>query len=281
MTIERLPVRLSEVPAEHLRWARQTVDIGQDPTFAEEHQRRVGYLPMGARPDAIHVIARSSPWWVSNDLCEVVDVARTSMPVHHLDLNDVPQTHGIAFFGKALSALVDHRQESGVVGAMAWVGSTGGMTISVWALGQADKRFWFELGAVLWPWGTRSDDNQASESTIEDCHRLSCLWALATEPRVTTSTQLPVRPVERRRAARAGWPISPIVTIDLRRPATSSGGSQEGDRSYSHRWIVRGHWRQQPVGPGGTQRRPTYIAPHIKGPGDKPLVVKPTVGVLR
>lgn len=33
-----------------------------------------------------------------------------------------------------------------------------------------------------------------------------------------------------------------------------------------HRFIVRGHWRNQAVGPGRAERRKTWIAPHWKGP---------------
>ena len=40
---------------------------------------------------------------------------------------------------------------------------------------------------------------------------------------------------------------------------------------WSCRWLVRGHWRQQPCGAGHAERRPTWILPHLKGPERKPL----------
>lgn len=52
-------------------------------------------------------------------------------------------------------------------------------------------------------------------------------------------------------------------------------------REYSHRWIVRGHMRNQAVGPrlaGGERKHiRIWIAPFVKGPDDKPLVLKDRV----
>ena len=44
--------------------------------------------------------------------------------------------------------------------------------------------------------------------------------------------------------------------------------SQELGSPYelSVRFVVRGHWRQQPCGPGGKERKLTWIAPYWKGP---------------
>ena len=52
-------------------------------------------------------------------------------------------------------------------------------------------------------------------------------------------------------------------------------------RPYDHRFIVSGHWREQPCGPNHGERRRKWIAPYVKGPRDKPLVVKDTVRVWR
>jgi Protein of unknown function DUF45 len=38
---------------------------------------------------------------------------------------------------------------------------------------------------------------------------------------------------------------------------------------WSHRWTVRGHWRNQPYGPGRTKIRAKYIRPFVKGPPDE------------
>lgn len=78
---------------------------------------------------------------------------------------------------------------------------------------------------------------------------------------------------ERRRIQRAQLPERDVRVVHLRR---SLGGEHDmGDgsgRAYRHRWIVRGHWRNQPWGPGRELRRPVYILPHVKGPDGAPLI---------
>jgi len=52
----------------------------------------------------------------------------------------------------------------------------------------------------------------------------------------------------------------------VRRPGSECGG--ETERQYSHRWLVRGHWRKLSSG------RLTWVTAHIKGPPDAPFVFK-------
>lgn len=39
--------------------------------------------------------------------------------------------------------------------------------------------------------------------------------------------------------------------------------------------MVRGHWRQQPHGPGGRERKLLWIRPHYKGPDLAAVINKP------
>jgi len=75
-----------------------------------------------------------------------------------------------------------------------------------------------------------------------------------------------------KRAVRAGLPEHHVTRIvRLRRNSTAQRPEGEGFE-WHHRWIVRGHWRQQPCGPGRTETRPVWIAAYIKGPDDAPLL---------
>jgi hypothetical protein len=49
-----------------------------------------------------------------------------------------------------------------------------------------------------------------------------------------------------------------------------------GDASITRRsrWVVRGHWRNQPFGPGRTERKHIWIQPHWAGPEHMPPRVK-------
>lgn len=49
---------------------------------------------------------------------------------------------------------------------------------------------------------------------------------------------------------------------------------------WAHRWQVRGHWRNQPYGPGRKQRRWTWIKAHTKGPENAPLDTRAKVTVV-
>ncbi len=55
-------------------------------------------------------------------------------------------------------------------------------------------------------------------------------------------------------------------------PSTSKG--QAADRTYRYQWLVSGHFRKQPCGPGRTKRRLIFIPPYIKGPEGAPMIEK-------
>src|SRR5690606_16715132 len=60
-----------------------------------------------------------------------------------------------------------------------------------------------------------------------------------------------------------------IHVVDIRHPDQArfaSLGAGRGTREYHYRWTVRGHWRNQPCGPGRTQRKRIWIADHEAGP---------------
>lgn len=74
-------------------------------------------------------------------------------------------------------------------------------------------------------------------------------------------------------------PASAVNIVDLR-PAPDDGGGRTDPatgREYSCRWIVRGHYAMQAYGPNRSLRRRIYIDPYIKGPADKPLVIRTPV----
>ena len=78
----------------------------------------------------------------------------------------------------------------------------------------------------------------------------------------------------RRRAAKEWNCAVPTVKVVQMRRSQSDRENGTGDApvEWSHRWMVRGHWRQQWHQRLSTHV-PTWILPHIKGPTDKPLKV--------
>lgn len=71
----------------------------------------------------------------------------------------------------------------------------------------------------------------------------------------------------------------PLTLIRLRRRAR--GVDQGTSFEYSHRFVVRGHWRRQWY-PSEQRHRSIYIRPFIKGPDDAPLLAREhVIGVVR
>lgn len=76
--------------------------------------------------------------------------------------------------------------------------------------------------------------------------------------------------------------IHTVTCASLRHNRYTSDAERAAEaRNYSHRWIVRGHMRNQPIGPrnakGGQQHMRVWIAPYVKGPEEKPLILKDRV----
>lgn len=109
-------------------------------------------------------------------------------------------------------------------------------------------------------------------------------WLLMGQPRVADRTTL--RDAQPTRgtgpADRPPAPLPEVTLIELRRehhPPIDEPG--HAGREWTRRWWVSGHWRQQAIGPGRAQRRPTWISPHVKGPDGLPLADPERVNVWR
>ncbi|NDL58614.1 hypothetical protein [Phytoactinopolyspora mesophila] len=113
---------------------------------------------------------------------------------------------------------------------------------------------------------------------------LQAPWLLMSQPEIVERTQHKAR-----RKVKGG--ASPrkrrndVVLIDVRkkyRPTDENAdtGTKFG-RKYKHRWVVRGHWRNQPYGPGRKQHRRQWIASYVKGPDGAEVLRTEKVNVWR
>lgn len=151
---------------------------------------------------------------------------------------------------------------------------------------------WVPLGRTDWATGADWDEpivpglpETAHASMAEDRRWLAAMWALASQRNVVDlSDQHAARPTARR-AQRARYRTSTVTVVNLRRSLYEGAEREPVDtpsgRTYRVRWPVKGHWRNQAYGPGRAYRRPTYIAPFIKGPLGAPLKQGATVHVLK
>jgi hypothetical protein len=66
-----------------------------------------------------------------------------------------------------------------------------------------------------------------------------------------------------------------VGTIKVAKPDMNEPGGAEPAYRIGTRFMVRGHWRQQPFGPQSSLRRLVWIKPHFKGPEMADLVNRP------
>lgn len=76
--------------------------------------------------------------------------------------------------------------------------------------------------------------------------------------------------------------VTHIDLRPLRQVTTPTEDTEDGaERRYRHRWVVRGHWVQQPYGPAQSLRRVQWRESYIKGPAGAPLSRSRPVNVWR
>lgn len=67
-----------------------------------------------------------------------------------------------------------------------------------------------------------------------------------------------------------------VIALRKKRYQNRPVDNEEPDFEYSHRFMVAGHWRNQWY-PKENRHKPVYINTYVKGPEDKPLVMKDRV----
>ena len=93
------------------------------------------------------------------------------------------------------------------------------------------------------------------------------------QPLAATELQEPPRYL-RRQAIRDHRQLQPIRLITLRRSRhDSEPGLPNTGRDWSCRWVVSPFWRRQWY-PSEQRHRMILVGPYVKGPADKPLVVR-------
>ena len=65
--------------------------------------------------------------------------------------------------------------------------------------------------------------------------------------------------------------VQVVALRELVRPRQATSPGEHPGQQHAYRWMVSGHWRQQPCGPGRSLRKPVWVTPHIKGPAGAPI----------
>lgn len=113
---------------------------------------------------------------------------------------------------------------------------------------------------------------------------LWAVWTLSAQPGISDTHAPRTTPLDRVPARYERTEIPRVKMLVLRENLHRPGAKAEpGEttREWTHRWIVRGFWREQPYGKDHALRRRQWIPPYVKGPADKPLITKETVRIWR
>lgn len=108
------------------------------------------------------------------------------------------------------------------------------------------------------------------------------LWTLMVQRVAVHEPYRASRPFRRRwERAYPDLPVPDTAVVRLRRPTTKSHDAPEDAEhqgvNWSHRWMVDAHWHKYRTGTGRSNVEARWITPYVKGPEDKPLVVKQKV----
>ncbi|AGB27236.1 hypothetical protein Mycsm_07140 (plasmid) [Mycobacterium sp. JS623] len=243
---------------------------------------------MTAETDALR---QADLYWVSRDMVDVALDAATSLPEwspsmcwpSHNGLLCWAKPAGVVPYGPKPTATTDVPWDA----VWWWLRPDGLLQLT------PASRFTkhpeliapYEVSTPLWSAHTivvRPNEPRREEvNGTEDAHPfvsvVGAAWLLMGQPSVTQTRT--IADSASPRPAGPGRPdpttTAPAVTlVDVHRPVRAPHDKSEpstAERQYNRRWWVGGHWRQQPCGPEHSQRRPTWIAPYVKGPQDKPL----------
>ena len=278
------------------------------PPVQNDRQEKAYFAEIGSQLESSNEL-----WWVSGDMSELVwDVAMSGTEPEDLSEVELPSPAGIMWLngggGPVLAAKMlpdDEFLRTGStptelmsINAIIWYSPT----VRVPGLEIGKPRF---MGLTASPKIARDTSQWNSilspmdlESNEVEYHRIPTYvtyyslkflprkvaliaMRLAREESLSEKTSETVGGSSSRKKQK-DRKIATVTCSSLRRHRYASEAEREAEaREFSHRWIVRGHMRNQPIGPrnakGGQKHMRVWIAPYVKGPEDKPLVLKDRV----
>ncbi|MGC4151481.1 MAG: hypothetical protein QM628_00185 [Propionicimonas sp.] len=185
-------------------------------------------------------------------------------PLPPLPLPDIPDHRPIR-----PSGFVWHRHEMGMIVHVLARSSAG---VAVWA-SQHDL---VPVTAILIA-GAEQDLTAAAAQDMLLAWLMSA-WTLMVEP--TLSDRRTIDPAPGTEGAGRTWDTRSVTLVDLRRIRRRPIPAGDGSHELHHRFMVRGHWRQQ-YHPSDRSHRLRWIAPYMKGPDGAPLLLTDQVMVWR
>lgn len=261
--------------------------------------------------DQTHQAVRAADaYWVSTDMMDLVNFANKSLDDFTRFGADVPPSpYGIVYLNKPLE-FTELRGRTMKIHMMMWwpvslkndkrgIAFTGFtdmhdpdqitdllvrdgidiQTLGRWHLNHFDM---WEVNSRVGPEFVPVDEATRSSSSLADSTQviwpysfnlprwLTTYWTMMNQT-VVVSSREPAERLTARRVRRYKIPEH-VTVVQLRRRESDKEHVGETSVEWQHRWMVRGHWRNQPCGEGRHDVKRIWIHPFIKGPADKPLI---------
>ena len=294
------PARLPEVRAKAV--AARESDIGKE-ILIEVHRR-----VRGQSIEASHAYWRAEKetlrqsvlYHVSGEMSRLSGIAGCSLTDLHLRPWDAPSPIGLAWFDSPIGTSTDgypiraaswsigptdHILTEAIVGVNDKVGTStwvddNGAAWAAWVTFYTHPDDFeypdagrMHSGELVADWETTvtfGDGARRSKGAAEWLTLLSA-WLLM-QQQIADVVDLQLQPSVARRYGRRKYDRRPVRVVTLgARHAKAPGEGDAARHERHHRWIVRGHWRNQWF-PKQKRHVPMWIAPHVKGPDGAPIL---------
>ncbi|GAA1008499.1 hypothetical protein ACFQWA_11840 [Streptomyces thermogriseus] len=289
------PLKLPKVRAQTIRrLADLGFDRGDSPFMLPGDDRVVDRLVTHLRAADLY--------WISDDMTALSVHAGEQLAAARWATADRPSPIGLAVFDGGLGMADVAPGIHAPVQALAW-GPGPGSTLIVWHLLDGPELLSALPGAdvsgVPPLLAVREDRLPVTDEPVSlddlPAHKgmrpsrtivaaLAAAWHLMQQPQLADRTMREPSRADARALRRAALPDDGVTLVTLRRQYTPTDRDPDAGtdgRRYRHRWVVSGHWRNQPYGPGRSKRRQTWIPSYVKGPEGAPLLVTEKVNVWR
>lgn len=226
----------------------------------------------------VDVLEKAEPWWTHPDMTRLTNTAAQDINEDHpVYASDLPMPWGFVTLGTPVwigtEDVIKQR-----IDAILWAQNGDGVTlIGCSARHGADDRVGTEIA--------RHIDRKWLPPTIpaqivrlhfgrpvpnEAVARFMAAWWRLVDQPLAARSRATATSVEAKRDKRLRK-IGGITEVRLRAQKIHRLDNEPRSVDWQQRWIVRGHWRDQPYKDGHIEK--IYIAPYVKGPEDKPLVI--------
>lgn len=258
-------------------------------------------------------LLRATPFWVAPHICDLLYTSADSLPEWTFSADLLPMKSGFMWYDKPLE-LLDGAKLSG----LSWMHVTGykrdvdmpqlapedsdddpkdgkNLILVVFFVAHNTSQGHVEpsgltvvtegvtLDKILDPLSSETRSVQHEDSYGQKI-RLLGTTLLFMNQRIVVDRETVADRATRRRYERDNKGKTPpsIRVVMLRREDRDRHASDYGSKEveWHCQWLVRGHWRQQPYGPGKRMVRPQWIAPHWKGPENMPVKGDTVIGAL-